>query len=256
METDLAFWIAGGLAAFVIGASKGGLTSAGMLAVPIMALVMSPVAAAGLLLPLYIISDMFGLWAFRREYSADNIRIILVGAIAGILIGWQLASIVPEPWVRLAIGLIGIAFCLDRFLKRGTDVPPRPADWPRGLFWGTLTGFTSFVSHSGGPPFQVYVLPQRLPKMVYAGTVTIVFAAVNLLKLPPYIALGQVSLDNGWVTLGLALFAVAGVFAGLKLTRVIPERIFYSVVTVMLFLVSLKLTWDASLTLLGYTAGH
>ncbi|MBP0574779.1 hypothetical protein J8J27_29130, partial [Mycobacterium tuberculosis] len=88
----------------------------------------------------------------------------------------------------------------------------------RGLVWAVLTGFTSFVSHSGGPPFQVFVLPQRLPKMVYAGTVTIVFAAVNLMKLPPYVALGQVKLDNLGIVAGMAGFAVVGVFAGLRLT--------------------------------------
>lgn len=243
-EYDLTFWILAGVAAFVIGAAKGGLTSVGMLAVPIMALAVSPVVAAGLLLPIYIVSDMFGLWAFRRDYSAINVKIMVIGATAGILIGWGLATIVPEAYVRVIVGVIGIAFCVDRFLKRKTEEAPRAATWPRGLVWGAITGFTSFVSHSGGPPFQVFVLPQRLPKMVYAGTVTIVFAVVNLLKLPPYILLGQVRMENLGIVAGMAVFAVAGVFAGLKLTRVIPERQFYAIVTVLLFLVSLKLTWD------------
>ncbi len=75
-------------------------------------------------------------------------------------------------------------------------LPPRPADVPRGLFWGSITGFTSFVSHAGAPPYQMYVLPQRLEKMVYAGTSTIVFAIINLLKLPPYWFLGQVNLGS------------------------------------------------------------
>lgn len=243
-EIDLSFWILAGIAAFVIGAAKGGLSSVGMLAVPIMALTISPVAAAGLLLPIYIVSDMFGLWAFRREFSVLNVKIMLTGAVVGILIGWWLATLVPEAYVRVIVGGIGIAFCVDRFLKRKLEQVARPATWPRGLLWGAITGFTSFVSHSGGPPFQVFVLPQRLPKMVYAGTVTIVFAVVNLLKLPPYILLGQVRLENLDIVAGMAVFAIAGVFAGLKLTRIIPERQFYAIVTVMLFLVSLKLTYD------------
>jgi uncharacterized membrane protein YfcA len=251
MPDDLTFWCLAAIAAFIVGAAKGGLTSVGMLAVPVMALAISPVAAAGLLLPIYIVSDVFGLWAFRRDYSALNIKIMITGAVFGVLIGWWLATIVPEAYVRVIVGLIGLAFCLDRFLKRKLTEEPRPASWPRGLFWGAMTGFTSFVSHSGGPPFQVYILPQRLPKMVYAGTVTIIFAAINLMKLPPYIQLGQVRLENLGIVAGMAVFAVAGVFAGLKLTRIIPERQFYAIVTVLLFLVSLKLTWDGVGDVLG-----
>ncbi|MEJ1939238.1 TSUP family transporter, partial [Nostoc sp. NIES-2111] len=100
-------------------------------------------------------------------------------SILGIGLGWATASIVAEAWVTLLVGVIGLAYCMVNFWRRNAVIEPRPADVPRGLFWGTVTGFVSFVSHSGGPPFQVYVLPQRLPKMVFAGTSTILFAIVN-----------------------------------------------------------------------------
>src|SRR3546814_8322223 len=64
-------------------------------------------------------------------------------------------------------------------------VPPREADVPRGLVFGLLPGFTSFVAHAGAPPYQMYVVPQRLEKMAYAGTSTILFAIVNAAKLVP-----------------------------------------------------------------------
>ena len=62
--------------------------------------------------------------------------------------------------------------------------------------WGSLAGFTSFISHAGAPPFQVYVMPQQLKPRVFAGTATMFFAAVNLIKLPPYVLLGQFSREN------------------------------------------------------------
>jgi uncharacterized membrane protein YfcA len=248
MPHELSFWILAAIAAFVVGMSKGGLTSAGMLAVPILSLnaEMSPVMAAGLTLPIYIVSDWFGLWAFRKEFSLINVKIVVAGATIGILAGWLMARSVPPDWVRLVIGLIGLAFCLDRFFKRGTTPTPQGPSWPRGMFWGIIAGFTSFVSHSGGPPFQIYMIPQQLPKMSYAGTATIAFAAINMLKLPPYLALGQISLGEIRIIAMMAVVAVAGVFAGLRLTRVLPERIFYPLVTVLLFIVSAKLAFDGA----------
>jgi uncharacterized membrane protein YfcA len=113
------------------------------------------------------------------------------------------------------------------------------------VFWGTVMGFSSFVSHSGGPPYQVYVLPQRLPKTVYAGTTTIVFAAVNAVKLVPYWALGQLNPANLRTSLWLMPIAVGGTFAGVRLVRVLPQRLYFAIVQTLLLLVSIKLVFDA-----------
>lgn len=242
---DLGFALAAGLAAFFVGMSKGGVPMIGSLAVPTLALFMSPVTAAGLLLPVYVISDMFGVWAYRREFSGRNLAILIPAATLGIGIGWATASLVTDAEVMLIVGLIGLAFCLIRWLGRA-GAAARPADVPRGLFWGAVSGFTSFVSHGGAPPYQMYVVPQRLPKMVYAGTTTLTFAAINALKLIPYAALGQLNPANLTVTALLMPVAVAATFAGVWLTRRLPEKLFYRLVMGALFLISLKLVYDGA----------
>ncbi|MDQ0302051.1 sulfite exporter TauE/SafE family protein [Ancylobacter polymorphus] len=247
---DLGFALAAGLAAFFVGMSKGGVPMIGSLAVPTLALFMSPVTAAGLLLPVYVISDMFGVWAYRREFSGRNLAILIPAATLGIGIGWATASLVTDAEVMLIVGLIGLAFCLIRWLGRA-GAAARPADVPRGLFWGAVSGFTSFVSHGGAPPYQMYVVPQRLPKMVYAGTTTLTFAAINALKLIPYAALGQLNPANLTVTALLMPVAVAATFAGVWLTRRLPEKLFYRLVMGALFLISLKLTWDGAAGMLA-----
>lgn len=238
------FWAVALASAVFVGMGKGGLPVVGMLSVPTLALATSPVTAAGLLLPVYVVSDMFGLWAYRREFNARVIWIILPGALAGITLGWATATVVPEPLVTLTVGLIGLVFALNLLLRRQKDAPARPADVPRGLFWGVITGFTSFVSHSGGPPFQVYVLPLKLTKTVFAGTSTIAFAIINAVKLLPYWALGQFSPDNLHVAVLLMPVAAVAVFAGVRLVRVLPEAVFFKLVTWALLLVSVKLIWD------------
>jgi len=244
-EQDAAWFLVAGLAALLVGLSKGGLSMAGALGTPVLAMVMSPVKAAALLLPIFVVSDWFGLYAYRREFDRRNLRILIPAGIAGVGIGWLSASVVSERGVGLMIGIIGIAFCLNAWRLRHRPPPPRPADLPRGLLWGSIAGFTSFVSHSGGPPYQVYVLPQKLPKMVFAGTTTITFAAINFVKLLPYWQLGQLDAANLKVSLLLMPIAVAGTFAGVWLVRIIPERAYFVFIHVALFVLSIKLVVDA-----------
>ncbi len=249
IDPALAFWLAAVPAAFTVGMGKGGVPMVGMLAVPIMALVMHPIAAAGLLLPVYVVSDLFGVVAYRREFSGRNLAILAPSAAVGIAVGWASAAVVSEPAVMLAVGTIGLAFCLVRWFG-GANAPARPADLPRGLFWGAVTGFTSFVTHAGAPPYQMYVVPQRLPKMVYAGTSTLLFAAINWMKVPPYWALGQLGLGNLKTAALLLPVAVAATFLGVRVTRMIPETLFYRAVMLALFVLSLKIVWDGLSALL------
>mgnify|MGYP001159289383 FL=1 len=243
---DTLFLLAALPAAMLVGFGKGGLPVVGMLGVPVLALVVSPVQAAGLLLPIYVVTDMFGLWAYRHEFSRRNLAILLPGAIAGIALGWATARLVPEAAVTLLVGLIGLSFAVERVVNHHRVRAPHEADVPRGLFWGTVIGFTSFVSHSGGPPFQVYVLPQRLPKMVYAGTNTVLFAIVNAAKLVPYWHLGQVSVANLETMAILFPPAILATLLGVKLTRIVPEEWFFRLVLAALALISVKLVVDGA----------
>ncbi|MEO6078339.1 MAG: sulfite exporter TauE/SafE family protein [Steroidobacteraceae bacterium] len=244
-EPGVAFFLVAGLAALLVGLSKGGLTMAGALGTPLLAMVISPVKAAALLLPIFVVSDWFGLYAYRREFDRRNLLILIPAGIAGIGIGWLSFAVVSDRMVGLLIGIIGIAFCLNAWRLRNHPLPPRPADIPRGLFWGAIAGFTSFVSHSGGTPYQVYVLPQKLAKTVFAGTTTITFAVINLVKLLPYWQLGQLDLANLKISVLLMPIAVAGTFAGVWLVRIIPERTFFMLIHVALFVLSVKLVADA-----------
>ncbi|SMX39177.1 sulfite exporter TauE/SafE family protein [Octadecabacter ascidiaceicola] len=240
------FWMAGIAAAFCVGLSKGGVPAFGMLGVPLLSLVISPVAAAGLLLPVFVFSDVFGVWAYRKEFSRDVVRIAVPGILFGGLIGWVTASIVSEQFVRLLIGFIGAVFALSLLMRRAVDGPPRPATWGQGLFWTSVAGFTSFVSHAGAPPWQIWVLPQGLSKMVFAGTTTIVFAIMNASKIVPYYFLGQLAPQNLRVAALLFLPAVVAVFVGYRLVKIMPDRVFFNIVAWTLLLVSVKLIWDGT----------
>lgn len=237
------FWLCALAAAMLVGMGKGGMPVVGMLGVPVLSLAISPVTAAGLLLPVYVLSDMFGLYAYRHAFDRRVLAILMVGVTIGVGLGWATASITPEWLVTTLVGMIGAVFAI-RLLTRGGAVEPREARVGPGVFWGTITGFTSFVSHSGAPPFQVYVLPVGLTKMVYAGTNTILFAYLNGIKLVPYWALGQFTPANLKIAALLMPAAAVAVFAGVRLVKILPERLFFQIVTWALLAVSVKLIWD------------
>jgi uncharacterized protein len=246
MPNDIWFWLTAALATFLVGASKGGLPGVGILGVPILAQVVSPVAAAGFLLPLFVVSDWYGLWLYRKNFDAWNIKLITFAGCIGIAVGWATAQYNNDAIVKLIVGVIGVWYVADLFWKshRKIEPLPRPADIPRGIFWGSIAGFTSFVAHAGGTPYQMFMLPQKLDKMTFAGTATITFAIINMLKLPPYFMLGQINAVSLQHCLYLTPVALFGAWAGFNLTKILPEKLFFRCVKIALCLVSVKLIWD------------
>ena len=213
-----------------------------MLSVPTMSLVISPMQGAALLLPIYLISDIYGVYIYRGSFSLRNLLILIPAGVVGIIAGYLLADQISDDAVRVVIGFVGLAFLAMRMRVRVKGKgEARPADVPRGIFWGSVAGFTSFVSHAGGPAFQIYTLPQQLSKLSFAGTSTILFAVINWMKVPPYFALGLMeSVDFRTISV-LAPVAIFGAWAGYRIIRLVPERIFFLMIEIALFVISINL---------------
>jgi uncharacterized protein len=246
MSGEMQFYLVAISAVILFGLSKGGFSGLGTLGVPMLSLVASPVRAAAIVLPILLVQDWLSVWAFRRDFSSRNLIILIPSSMIGVGVGWLLAARVSDDAVRLAIGVISIVFVLYMLIRdRLGRAPVEKPGVPSGILWGSLSGFTSFVSHSGAPPFQVYVMPQYLKPPVFAGTATMFFAAVNLLKVPPYFLLGQFNRDNLFVSAGLIPVAILSTFAGVWLTRRVSADRFYAVILALTFLIGVKLTYDA-----------
>lgn len=252
MVLDWSFYVAAVPAVILLGFAKGGFSGLNALSMPLLSLVIPPVKAAAILLPILIVQDWVSVWAFRRDWDKRNLIILIPAAAIGVVLGWLLAARVSEAMVRLAVGLISVGFVLYMIARswRGEPRPASPAVAP-GLFWGALAGFTSFVSHAGGPPFQVYVMPQRLAPKIFAGTSTMLFAAMNAMKAPAYFALGQFSRENVSAALGLFPLAILSTFAGVWLVRRVAAERFYTLVYALTFLIGLRLIWEAAIQLIA-----
>jgi uncharacterized membrane protein YfcA len=246
MPGEVQFYLVAIPAVILFGLSKGGFSGLGTIGVPMLSLVASPVRAAAIVLPILLVQDWLSVWAFRRDFSPRNLIILIPSSIIGVGVGWLFAARVSDDAVRLAIGVISIVFVLYMLIRdRLGRAPIEKAGVPSGILGGSLSGFTSFVSHAGAPPFQVYVMPQYLKPPVFAGTATMFFAAVNLLKVPPYFLLGQFNRDNLLVSAGLIPVAILSTFAGVWLTRRVTADRFYALILTLTFLIGAKLTYDA-----------
>lgn len=241
------FYAAAVPAVVLVGLSKGGLGGAlALMGVPLIALVVSPVQAAAILLPILIVMDIASLWIWRGERDATTLKLMLPGALVGIGLGWMTAALVSTGAVRLIVGAVGLSFFL-RWLRQalaadtGTAAAHSPA---RAGFWGVVCGFTSFVAHAGGPPYQVYALPLRQSPRLYVGTSVVFFAIVNAVKLVPYFALGQFDAGNLAASAVLMPVAAVSTLAGAWVVRRLRPDIFYPLMYALILVVSLKLIWD------------
>ena len=248
IEVDLTFFAVGVPAVLLAGISKGGFGSgAAFAAAPLMALIMPPDLALGLLLPLLLVIDAATLRPYWRRWDMAQSKILLLGAIPGTALGiafWRIAN--PDA-LRFLIGALAIGFVVMRVIPslNRADKARRGSRKAAGVLAGTAAAFTSFVSHAGGPVTAVYLLSQGLSKTAYQSTTVLVFAVLNVIKAIVYGFLGAITSETLLGGLYLVPAALAGAWLGVVAHRAIPERAFFVVTYVLLLAAGAKLIFDA-----------
>lgn len=242
---DPLFYLVAIPAVLIVGIGKGGFAGGlGVLAVPMLALVSSPIQAAGIMLPILCVMDVTGVKAWLRRWDRQLMAKLLPSAVLGIVIGALTFRYVSEAFLEVLIGAMALLFSLRYWLggrlRLRVSLPDRPARW----LWSGMSGYTSFVAHAGGPPLMIYLLPKKLDKSVFVGTVTIYFAVVNYVKLIPYALLGQLSAENLGTSLLLVPAAVLGVKLGVWMHDRVDAVLFNKLMYVFLFGTGVKLLWD------------
>ena len=238
MITDPTFYAAAIPAVTLYGPSKGGFSGVAILSMPLLSLVIAPTAAAAIVLPVLMVQDVVTVWSYRRTWDGKVLAYLAPGALAGIATGYAFASVVSEPIVRIIVGLIAVIFCLERWLRPAGEAPAaRPNNALSATVLGWISGYTSFVIHVGGPPFNMYAMPRGLGRDVFVGTAALFFAALNLIKVAPFIALGQMTGANLATAAALFPVAILSNMAGIWLVRRMPTEAFYALIYVLTFLV-------------------
>ncbi len=241
------------LAALTIGIAKGGLASAGSLAVPFLAIFMNPLQAAALVLPVLLVADVAALWLYRNDYSLRNVAILVPAMLAGIFLATVIVPYVSEPLLLAFTGFVGLWAVFRRWFQKNT-VTPQPARLLPGLIWGSIAGVTTFITHSGAPPTQAFLLPQNLSRFVFTGTMAVTFALANFAKIPSYHALGYFDGLDWPLIAGLAIVGLIGTVIGRWLVTNMSDRFYSRVIEILLLLLSGILLTKSALALFGGVA--
>jgi uncharacterized membrane protein YfcA len=238
--TDPLFYLLAIPAITILGIGKGGFSGIGMIATPMLSLVIPPLQAAAIVQPILVVQDAISAYVYRRDFDTWNLKVLIAGGAIGVGLAWLVAAHVSDAQVRIMVGTIGVSFVLYTWLGR-VPAEPKPPKATAGVFWGALTGITSTLAQAGAPPFQIFMLPQKLAKMTLVGTTLIFFAALNWMKIVPYFALGQFTAQNLATSAILLPLAIAANFLGIWLVRRVPHETFYKIAYALMFLISLEL---------------
>lgn len=244
MIVDPVFYAVAVPAVILMGISKSGFGAGfGALAVPLMALVVPVPQAAAILLPVLLLIDGLGLMALIKHCDRALLRLLIPAGLLGVVIGALLFGLLSGKTVAGVVGAMTLIFLAIRLRwPPRADAPPPP----RWLGWllGTASGFTSFVAHAGSPPIGFYVLPLKLSPLVFAATIGVFFAVVNLAKWLPYALLGLIDQSNLATSLMLLPVAPLGVWLGLRIVKHVSPQLFFRLFHIGLLLTGSKLLWD------------
>ncbi len=248
LEFSATFFALAARAVVFAGISKAGFGSgASFASASILALILEPGQALGVMLPLLMLIDAVTLRPYWRKWSWQDGKVLILGGIPGVALGAWLYQVADADVFRLLIGAISLAFVVWQIAQARGMIRPfgnRLPIWVGGIA-GTVAGFTSFVSHAGGPPAAVYMLSQRLDKTTYQATSVLLFWAINIAKFIPYSFLGLFTAQTVMANLLLAPFALLGAWIGVKAHHLVPEKLFFTVTYVLLTITGCKLIWDA-----------
>jgi len=247
--TDPAFMAVSVIGVCLLGVSKGGFLGLGVMALPLMSLSVPPLQAAAIILPTALAQDILTLWAYWRHWSVWNLKLMLPSMVVGMGLAWLMAASLSAAHIRLAIGVIAAAFVLRYWLTRTFERYTLKPGTTTGVIFGVIGGITTMLANAGGPAWQMHLLPQRLDKLSYVGTISVLFAASNLIKVPGYATLGFVTPENMLVGLALVPVAVLSNYAGIWAVRRTSNEMFFRIAYVLMFLIAVELIRSAVLEL-------
>lgn len=245
--TDPLFYLAAVPAVLLFGISKGGFGSGlGVVAVPLIAMIVSPVQAAAILLPILCLMDLVGLWAYRGKWMLAELRILLPASLLGIAAGTLMFEFMSPARLRLLLGIVAVSFTLHHWLQtRLRNQTASQLFGPAvGIGAAAVAGFTSFIAHAGGPPITMYLLRRGIDRTQFVATTVVFFAVVNYVKLVPYAWLEQFDATNLATSLVLSPLAPLGIGLGVWLHRRVTDQLFFRIAYAMLFIVGVKLIYD------------
>ncbi len=235
IDFSLLQWLLLFFCALLIGMSKVGVPGVSMFVVPVLALIFGGKASTGILLPILMMADWFGVGYYHRHARWKYLFKLFPWAFAGVGIALWVGEVVNDEWFKNIIAIL-VFVCIGLMLwkDRQKDKNFFPDTWWFAATMGILGGFATMIGNVAGPIFAIYLLAMHLPKNNFIGTTAWFFLIINTIKFPLHIFIWK---TINWQTLQLDLLLLpgiaAGAFLGVWLVKKIPEKTYRAFVIIV-----------------------
>jgi len=234
-DFNLIQWILLAVSGMLIGMSKVGVPGVSMLVVPALAMIFGGKASTGILLPMLMMADIFGVSYYHRHAEWKFLWRLLPFAFVGIGIALWVGEVVNDEWFKNIIAvMVFLSIGLMLWRDRKKEQTLFPDNWWFAAFMGVLGGFATMIGNVAGPVFAIYLLAMHLPKNKFIGTGAWFFLIVNFSKFPLHIFIWK-TIDLHTLKLDLILLpAIAlGAFVGIQLIKKISENLYRTAVIII-----------------------
>ena len=221
-------WLALGVCAFMVGATKTGVPGLGIMNVLLLAMCFQAKASTGILLPLLAFADLFAVAWYRRHARWGHVLRLLPWSLCGVALGSVVVRFVSDLYLKPLIGVIVLAMLAITFWrewKPSADLRI-PTSWQFAAGMGLTAGLSTQLANAAGPVMLIYLLAMRLPKHEFIGTGAWYFLIVNWLKMPLFIAEGRITFDSLKSDLLVLPLVVLGAMAGIIILQKLPQKAF------------------------------
>ncbi|WP_163539322.1 sulfite exporter TauE/SafE family protein [Gracilibacillus sp. YIM 98692] len=243
-ELSVLEWIIIVFSSMLIGFAKAGVASMGILVVTIFMIIFPARDSVGILLPLLIVGDLFAVTYYRKNVVWKYLFSLLPWVFAGIIAGYFVLNYVTSEQLKPMIGILVLALIVlhisrEKLGERFNEMLPNSKIFTSVM--GILAGFTTMIGNAAGGVMAIYLLVKGLPKKEFVGTGAWFFLIVNLVKIPFYIVLGIINIESITFNLWLIPTILIGALVGVKVLKMMPQRLFQILVLVFAALGALRL---------------
>lgn len=216
------------LVALLTGMAKTGVHGAGMLSVPLLAQVFGGQLSSGIMLPMLVLADVFGVWYYHRHASWHHLKILFPWAAAGVIAGTITGSYINDQIFKIVMAAtIMVSVVIMLWLEKMGTPENIPKNKTFGVVTGIAGGFTSMVGNLAGSVMSVYLLSVRLPKNAFIGTTAWFFLVVNWFKVPFHMFVWHTISVNTLLFDLLTLPAIIlGAYLGIILVRKLTDTMY------------------------------
>jgi uncharacterized protein len=221
--------------ALLTGMAKTGVHGAGMLSVPLLANVFGGQLSSGIMLPMLVLADVFGVWYYHRHASWHHLKILFPWAAVGIVVGTITGTYINDQIFKLMMSItILVSVVIMLWLERLGQPDKIPKHKSFAIATGIAGGFTSMVGNLAGSVMSVYLLSVRLPKNAFIGTTAWFFLVVNWFKVPFHVfAWHTISWNTVWFDLTLLPLIMLGAWLGIIIVKALSETMYRWFIIVM-----------------------